>query len=143
MILTLIFTTCQSLGSAIQEPKVLLNSVDIAGVSLSGVDLIARIDVENPNGFSIPLPKIAWELFINSASFMQGVKENNQNIGSNGKATLDVPLRVRYDGLFRSFSSLIAAREAAYKLDMGLTFPIPVLEKKVFHLDYSGVLPLR
>ena len=141
-------TTCQSfnsssLGSIFQEPKVLLNSVDIAGISLSGVDLIARVDVENPNGFSIPMPKIDWELFINSASFMQGVKENSETLGSRGKVTMDVPLRVSYDGLFRSFSSLIVAREAAYKLAMGLTFPIPIIENKVFHLDYSGLLPLR
>ena len=142
LIFVLVLTTCQSIGSVIQEPKVSLNSVDIAKISLSGVDLIAHIDVDNPNGFSVPLPKVDWELFINTASFIQGSLKKDQSIKSRGKATLDLPFSVTYSGLYNSFKSLIETKEAAYEIAMGLSFPIPLLESKVYKLDFSGVIPL-
>ena len=142
LILVFVLTTCQSLGSVIKEPKVSLKSVDIAKISLSGIDLIAHIDVDNPNGFSVPLPKVDWELFINTASFIQGSLKKDQSIKSRGKATLDLPFSVTYSGLYNSFKSLIETKEAAYDIAMGISFPIPLLESKVYKLDFSGVLPL-
>ena len=75
-----VFWGCQSFSSVVQEPKVSLNSVEIAGISINGVDMIVHVDVENPNGFSIPLPNIDWELFINKASFIQGTLKENKSI---------------------------------------------------------------
>jgi LEA14-like dessication related protein len=116
--------------------------VNIAQINLNGVNLIAKVDVGNPNRFPIPLPKIDWELFVNSASFIQGVVSNDASIRSMETVTLDIPMSFTFDGLFRSFTSLIGANEFAYNIAMGLSFPIPVIDNRVFNLDFSGVLPL-
>ena len=135
-------TSCQSLDTFIQEPRVSLNSVNIASVSLSGVNLVAIVDVENPNSFSIPMPNIEWELLVNNVSFLNGTVENVQSIMGRGKTTFNIPVNVGYERLFRTFSSLLGTREAAYNLDMGLRFPSPLLHHRVFNLNHSGVLPL-
>jgi len=135
-------SSCQSFNALVKEPGISFNSVDITGISLSGVDMVAHVDVDNPNAFSIPLPKVDWQLFINTASFIQGSLKKDQTIKGGGKVTLDLPLSVTYDGLYRSFKSLIETKEAAYDIALGITFPIPVLESKVYHLNFSGVLPL-
>ena len=137
-----LLSNCASLNSVVQEPKVSFNSVELSGFSFKGLDLIAHIDVENPNAISIPLPKIDWQLFINTASFINGTLKENQSIKSRGKATLAVPVRLTYDGLYNSFKSLIETKEAAYDIAMGITFAIPILGDKVYNLDFSGVLPL-
>ena len=143
LLMPLALSACQSFNTLVQEPKLSFRSVDIAGISLNGVDLIAHVDVENPNGFSIPLPKINWELFINTASFIQGaIKNDKSSIKSRGKSTVDIPLSVTYEGLYRSISSLIETKEADYHIALGISFPIPVIESKVYHLDFSGVIPL-
>ena len=142
ILLAFLVTSCQSLDSLIQDPRVSLNTVNITGVNLTGVSLVALVDVENPNSFSIPMPNIDWELFINNTSFTNGSLENNQTLRSQETTTMSVPVNVSYDSLFRTFGSLIGSREAAYKLDMGLRFPIPLLQHRVFDLSYSGVLPL-
>lgn len=141
----LVLTACESLGSIgslLQEPKLAFNSVDIAGISFDGVDLLARVNVENPNAFPIPLPKVDWELFINEASFVTGELENSENIKGGGTTTMDVPLRLTYDGLLNTFTSLLNTREAAYNMAVGLTFPLPVLGDKVYKLDFAGLLPI-
>ena len=137
-----VFWGCQSISSVVQEPKVSLKSVDVARITFTGVDLVVHVDVENPNGFSIPLPKIDWELFINTASFIKGSLPSDQTIKRRAKVTLDLPLSVTYDGLYRSFKSLAETKEAAYNIAMGISFAIPIIEDKVYHLDFSGVIPL-
>lgn len=141
----LFFCGCQSFP-AIQEPKVSLNSVNIAGVTLSGVNLIANVDVENHNAFSIPMPKVDWELFVNDSSFTSGTVEKEGSIASNGKISLDIPMSVGYDRLYGTLGSLAGllgsgSRELPYKVAMGISFPLPLLENIVYKLDHSGSLP--
>jgi LEA14-like dessication related protein len=138
---------CQSLNSILEEPKLSFNSVEIAGINLDGVDLIANVGVENPYAFAIPLPNIDWEFFINSASFTQGTVKDNKSIGSRGKTTMALPLSVSYDGLFKTFETLVkssisGSAETPYDIAMGITFPIPLLESKVYNLNFSGALPI-
>ena len=148
ILLVIVIAGCQSIGSLagvdidVREPKLSFNSVDIAGIDFSGVNMIAHVNVENPNIFSIPMPKIDWELFINKASFVQGSLANDKSIASRGMATMAVPFSVSYDGLYNSFNSLLETKEAAYDVAMGITFPIPVLGDKIYTLDFSGVLPM-
>ena len=140
--LVLLLTTCQSLSSILQDPKVSLKSVEIAGIGINGVDLLAHVDVENLNGFSIPMPKVDWELFINSAPFVQGIIKDDKTIKSRGNVTLDLPLSFTYDGLFQTFKSLVNTKEVAYNVGMGLSFPLPLIEEKIYKLDFSGNVPL-
>jgi LEA14-like dessication related protein len=145
-----VFVGCQSvapivapkIGAIFSEPKLSINSVDITGIDFKGVKLLARVNVENPNSFSIPLPKIDWELSVNSSSFVNGSLENNDSIQSLGKAAIDIPLSLSYEGLYGSFSSLMETKEAAYDIALGLNFPIPLIEDKTYKLDFSGVLPM-
>ena len=140
--LMLVLTTCQTLSSIVREPSVFLKSMDIAGINLNGVDLIAHVNIENPNSFSIPMPKIDWELFLNAAHFTQGTLKGGDTIRGNGSTTMALPLSFTYDGLYRSFASLVGTKEAAYKVALGVSFPLPIIEEKIYNLDFSGILPL-
>jgi len=142
MFLSLALTTCQTLNSIIQEPKLSLKSVDIANINLSGIDLISHIDIENPNSFTLPTPKIDWALSINKNPFINGIFSGGKSISGQEKITVDLPINIPYEGLYKTFTSLMNNKEAAYNLALGLTFPLPVLENKVFPLSYSGQIPL-
>ncbi|MCL2231711.1 MAG: LEA type 2 family protein [Treponema sp.] len=134
--------SCQSIGSVVQEPSVSLASVDIAGITFTGVDMIVNVDVENPNRFPIPMPNINWELFVNEAPFLQGNVSNDQSIERQQTVTVALPVSFTFEGLYRTFASLVELREAAYNISLGVTFPLPVIADRVFNLDFSGVLPL-
>ena len=138
----IVLSACKSLSAVVQEPRVSFNSVDITKISFSGVDMIVYVDVENPNGFSIPLPKIDWELFINTASFIKGSLPNDSTLRAREKVTIALPLSVTYEGLYRSFRSLLDNKEAAYRITLDISFPIPFIADKVYHLEFSGVIPM-
>jgi len=142
MFLSLALTTCQTLNSIIQEPKLSLRSVDIANINLSGINLITHIDIENPNSFTLPTPKIDWALSINTNPFINGIFSGDKSIKGQEKVTVDLPINIPYDGLYKTFASLANSKEAAYNIKLGISFPIPVLENMVFPLNYSGQIPL-
>jgi len=140
--LFLAFTTCQTLNSVIQEPALSLKSVDIANITLNGIDLVTHIDIENPNSFTLPTPKIDWAVAINANSFINGIFSGGKSITQKEKVTVDIPISITYDALYKAFTSLVNNKEAAYNIALGISFPLPILENKVFPLNYSGQLPL-
>jgi LEA14-like dessication related protein len=116
--------------------------VTLDKISFNGIDMLCRLDVENPNGFDIPFPEIDWELFINSASFVNGRLNNNTKLMSRRVVAVDVPFSVSYTELYNTFSSLWNTNEAAYKVALGLKFPLPLLDNKTYQLEYSGNIPM-
>jgi LEA14-like dessication related protein len=100
------------------------------------------VNVENPNSFSIPFPRMEWELFVNENSFVSGEIRSGTALRARKSTVVDIPLSVNYTDLYNSFRSLKNAGEAAYVLTLGLTFPVPVLAEKTFRLEFSGSLPL-
>ena len=133
------FISCGSVGQLVEEPRVSLNSVNVSSVTLSGVDLIANVGIENPNGYPIPMPKIDWELFVNKTRFSDGVLDDKTTIKSHDSITVNVPINVSLENLVKTLPSLLTSTEAAYNINMALTFPII---KVPYKLEYSGLLPL-
>jgi LEA14-like dessication related protein len=119
-----------------------VESVEITGISVRGVDLVCHVNVENPNSFSVPFPRVDWELFINANSFVRGTVENDAVIKGRSTTVVDVPFSVTYGGLYNSFRSLLNAKEAAYNISLGVSFPIPLIQEKTFRLEFAGVLPM-
>ena len=147
-----IFTTCQGgLRTILQEPRASIRSVDIDTISLQGLDLIARVDVENPYSFDIPFPDIDWELFLNNSSFVLGELTNNTSLGRGRTERVDIPFSLSYAGLYESFKSIWENKEMAYKIALGISFSIPLLDQLTeqlgydqfkFNLDHSGNITL-
>ena len=142
LVIFLSASTCQTIETIFLEPIVSLRSVDFSGINFHGVDLICRLDVENPNAFDIPFPEVDWELYINSASFINGTLSNDAKLRSRRTVTVDLPFSVSYAELFDAFYSLWNTDEAAYQVALGIRFPLPLLENKTYYLDHSGNMPL-
>ena len=141
-------SSLSSIPTSIKEPIVSMTSIENAGVTLSGVNLIAYVSVENPNSFDLPMPTIDWELFVTDISFDTGTVEDARSIESEGKITLPVEIFLSYNKLYSSAPSIIASlgsgtTELPYTIKMGLKFTtVPLLSNKVFPLTRMGTIPL-
>jgi LEA14-like dessication related protein len=142
LLLMAAFTTCQTLGAVFSEPRLSLQSVEMTGISFTGVDLLCKVNVENPNPIDIPFPEIDWELFVNANSFIKGVVKNNNAIKSRAQTVVDVPVRATYQELADTVKSLGNSREADYRIALGAKFALPVLGNKVWRFEHAGVLPV-
>ena len=134
--------TCETLPNVVSDPAVSFESVAMTAISFIGADMKARIKVQNDNPISIPFPEINWNLFVSDASFLSGVVKNGTKIAARGSTIIELPFSVSYEGLYKTISKLISADEAAYRIDLGLRFPLPLLENKTFNSSFKGSIPL-
>jgi LEA14-like dessication related protein len=134
--------TCTTISGVVSEPGVSFNSVSLKGLSFSGVDMLAKVNVRNDNSFSIPLPELDWELFIAGGSFLKGTIKNSGKISARSTTVIEIPFSVPYEGLYKTMANLLQADEVAYKINTGLRFPLPVVENKTFRVEFSGTIPL-
>jgi LEA14-like dessication related protein len=136
------FSTCETLPDLVNEPVVSFNDITLRGISFEGADLLARVNVENTNPFSIPFPETDWEFFISDASFLKGTIKSGPKLAANSVSAVEIPLSVPYEGLYSAVSNLLCSDEAPYKVKVGLRFPLPVIREKTFTAEFSGTLPL-
>ena len=136
------FTACQTLISALDEPVVSLYSVELAGITFNGAELLCKVQIENPNGFDIPFPEIGWELFLNANSLVKGTIKNNQRIRARNTTFVEVPVKIDYLESFNAVTSLKGRNAANYKVALAVKFPIPVIGDRVWNLEHEGSIPL-
>ncbi|MDR2370929.1 MAG: LEA type 2 family protein [Treponema sp.] len=141
-VLVLTLTVCRSLRSALKEPALSLDSVSITGIDFNSVDLLCKINVDNPNAFDIPFPEIDWECFINANSFVAGTIKSGGYIKSRAGATVEAPVSMAYAGMFNNIASLANSNKADCTIKLGVTFTIPVLGGKTWNFEHTGSLPL-
>jgi LEA14-like dessication related protein len=143
LIITALLTgACQTVSNLVSEPSVSFNSVSITGLGFDGANLLAKVNVQNDNPFSIPLPEIDWNFFVSNNSFLTGTIKSNGKIAANGSSIVEIPFKVPYEGLYNTVSSLQDTDEAPYRIDLGARFPIPVIQNKTFTTSFSGSLPM-
>ncbi|MDR0598887.1 MAG: LEA type 2 family protein [Treponema sp.] len=133
---------CQSLGGLVSEPVISFHSVSITGLSFTGAELLAKVNVKNDNSLTIPFPELDWEFLITGRSFLAGTIKNDKKIAARSTTVVDVPFRVNYADLYRIMTGLADAGEVPYKVNVGARFPIPLLETKTFKASFSGSIPL-
>ena len=133
---------CQSMSSVIAEPSLSFESVSVTGINFTGIDMKARIRIQNNNAFSLSFPEIAWIFYVTDAAFLNGVISNTAKIEARGSSLVELPFTVNYDGLYKTVSGLLNSDEAPYRIDLAARFPLPVLENKIFSTSFSGSIPM-
>jgi LEA14-like dessication related protein len=136
------FIACQTLKTVVKEPVFSIHSVELTNINFTAVDLLCKVNVENPNVFDVPFPEIDWEFFVNENSFITGTVKNDRIIKSRETTVVDIPLQVTYEGLYNTVQSVKNAGETAYRIALGAKFSLPVFGDQIWRLEHSGILPL-
>lgn len=138
-----LFTTCQSLQGVIQEPVVTLHSVELAKLSFTGVEILCKLNVENRSPVTIPFPNINWELFINEYSFLKGnIISSGNTLRARETSIVDVPVSLTFVEFFNVFQSLRGSNNTDYRVAVGASFNIPVIGELAFNFEHSGNFPV-
>jgi len=134
--------TCETLPKVINDPVVSFESVALTGISFSNVNMKARVKIQNDNAIAIPFPEINWNLFVADASFLNGVVTEGTKIAARGSSIVELPFSVSYEGLYKTVAKLLSADETPYRIDLGVRFPLPLLDSKTFNTSFNGTIPL-
>jgi LEA14-like dessication related protein len=142
LVLCLSLSTCASINKIFKEPVLTFQSAEITKLNFTGLELLCKVKVENPNPITIPFPDIDWEFFVNANSFVKGQINAHQSIRARSSNIIEVPVSFNYRDVFNTFVSLRNSNQAAYKVALAAKFLLPVIGEKVWHLQHEGNFPV-
>lgn len=126
----------------IKKPTASVTNTKITGLSFKQADLLIDIKIDNPNTVGIDLAGMDFDLKINNKSLLSGNKNEPMQIVANGSNTIQVPLSLKYDDIYKIVTSLAGDGQSTYQFSGGLNFDLPVLGIVHIPISKSGELPL-
>lgn len=125
-----------------QLPRVRTPSVRMESANTTRAEMTVTINIENPNPFEVPIPKIEYDYQLNKNSFIKGNLDNEGILAANKTTPVTFKLVVTYADLFRSFSSLLTQFEVNTLLVVTCDFGIPYLSSGPQRYEVPGKLPV-
>lgn len=135
---------CSTLSqlSNIQKPTLSVAEVRFTGISFDAVDLAFEVKIHNPNQLSATLAGFDYDFKINDNSFLKGQQDRKLVIEALGESTVEVPLTLNFKDMYQTFATLKEQDSAAYRMDFGLDFDLPVVGKTHIPVSKTGFLPM-
>lgn len=87
-------------------PQIKVKDVKIKQLGFTSAELVAQIEVSNPNDFKLQFGNIDYQLTINQQDWGQGKINKDYSIPKKGKAIIEIPLKL----------DLLSIGSAAYKI---------------------------
>ncbi|MCM8857076.1 MAG: LEA type 2 family protein [Candidatus Thiodiazotropha sp.] len=125
-----------------QKPTAKVTGVKVTSLDFDGVELAFDVNVTNPNPVGIDLAGLDYDLKLLGDSFVKGKQPMALSVAANGTSQVKLPMRLGFRQLMSSYKKLQHASQAAYQLDLGLGFNIPVLGKMKLPVSYQGEFPI-
>jgi LEA14-like dessication related protein len=119
-------------------PRPDVRGISVRSVGFSGAEMVATLDIENPNVFSIVLDEIQYRLVVNGTEWLSGRPPEAIEIAGEATTTISVPFTLRILDIGRSaFRVITEGGPVSYTLEYD----------SVLHTDHPLVpvteVPLR
>jgi len=103
-------------------PRIQLKDLQVKDLSLTAADIVAEIEVDNPNAFDLGLSNFKYRLDINRQTWGEGVSNKSTSIPKKGKGTISIPLKLDLLSMGRTaFQLLSSDKKIDYQLLGGIT----------------------
>ena len=125
-----------------ESPTVDVTGVKLKGTTLAGADVLVQFRVDNPNDVNLVLDGIGYHLRLNGQPLLNGRYDQQIQIAAGGPTTVDLPVTIRFDDLYRVIGTLQNKKNPEYALDADLRFEVPVLGEVVVPVTQTGKVPV-
>ena len=128
-------------------PRIGIDTLRLRSLSLTGADLVLRVQVDNPNAFSMLLEKLQYQFEVNEQKWISGYAEEPTEIAEEGQGFIEIPIFLDLFEMGRSVYQLLAGGDdLSYKFggNLDLATSLPLLEEVSLPFDRSGsIRPIR
>lgn len=130
---------CSVLEQSVQKPTVAVTQVTFKQVSLQEGILDARIQISNPNNFSLPVKGITYRLQLNEREFANSRMTLDNKLPAQGSVQASVPITFRYVELIEGLGRLLNRQRIHFRLageaDLGV-IRVPYSKSGEFDLRF-------
>lgn len=125
-----------------ESPKVDVTGVKLKGTTLAGADVLVQFRVDNPNDVNLVLDGVVYHLRLNGQPLLNGHYDQQVQIAASGPTTVELPVTIRFDDLYRVIGTLQNRKNPEYALDADLRFDVPVLGEVTVPVTQTGKVPV-
>lgn len=135
---------CAGLGdlARVVEPEVDVTDVRLLGTTLTGADLLFEFRVDNPNSVGLVLDGIGYRLRLNDEPLLDGRRDERTQIAANGRSTIELPVSLKFEDIYRVIRSFQGRGKPDYALDADFRFDVPVLGSVTVPVSQRGEIPM-
>ena len=122
-------------------PKVRLDTLKVARLSLVGAELVLSVRLDNPNAFSMLLDHLQYQLDINGRSWLSGDSRDSVQVTEKGESIINIPVSINFLEIGSSAYQLLSGgKDLNYQFGGEIDFgsSVPLLERISLPFDHSG-----
>ena len=127
-------------------PDIKIKDVKVKNLSFTSADLIAQVEVSNPNDFDLGLSNLNYQLTVNQQNWGQGKIDQNSSIPKKGKGLVEIPVKLNMLSAGKSaYNALVNKAPMEYQLTGNVTVDtgLELLKKQNIPLDIKGTTSIR
>jgi len=92
-------------------PEINVKAVKVKNLSFTAADLIAQVEISNPNAFDLAMSDFDYQLNINQQTWGKGSLNEKNQVPQKGKTVIDIPVKL----------DILSAGQSAYKMLLNKT----------------------
>jgi LEA14-like dessication related protein len=114
-ILSVFLSSC--LNWIMEKPSFVLREVILNPHSLTDMNLLLGIEVQNPNRFDLTLKSFEYSIYFNNEAIGNGLLEKEFLIPSSSTTRMQLPVVAKFKDLAGSLKTIIAGNDIVYKIE--------------------------
>jgi LEA14-like dessication related protein len=115
LILSLCLVSC--LSWIMQKPSFVLREIILSPRSLTEVNLLLGLDVQNPNRFDLTLTSFEYVVFLNNEEIGKGRLEKEVLVPSSSTTKVQAVVVAKFKDLGGSLKMIVTGRDLPYKIE--------------------------
>jgi len=127
-------------------PEIKIKGVQIKNLSFKQAELVAQVEINNPNAFDLAFNDFNYQLNINQQQWGQGNIAQRSSIPQKGKGTIDIPVNLNMLSMGQAaYQALSKKQPLEYQLkgNISLDTGIELLRNYNMPIDIKGKAPLN
>ena len=127
-------------------PGIKLKDVKLKKLGFTEADVVAEVEIENPNAFDLGLSNFNYQLNINQQTWGQGKISQSSSIPKKGKGTIEIPAKLNLLSMGQTAYALLSKKQAfEYQLKGSITLDtgLELLRSFDMPLDIKGNSALK
>lgn len=124
-----------------KTPSIKIKDVKIKNLSFTNAELVAQVEVSNPNDFDLGLSNLNYQLNVNQQNWAQGKINKSSNIPKKGKGIVEIPVKLNLlDAGKSAYNALVNKAPVEYQLTgkTELDTGIELLRDYIMPFDIKG-----
>lgn len=127
-------------------PEISIQDIQIKNLSFMAAELVALVEIVNPNAFDLGFSDFNYQLNVNQQSWGQGSINKSNTVPEKGKATIEIPVKLNMTSMGQTVYQMLSGKQPLeYQLQGGLTLDtgIELLRNYKMPIDIQGKATLN